>query len=152
MPLMENTGQRRMDVFKSTSPKAKPMEILVLKTIKAVDGFLKFPLVRWFLLVSVVALMIAAGAYKAQLSICQARLEVAHGNIATYAAYIETQNAAVLQAGRQAEEHKKTLHDAAKKSAALREEKELWRKRALGTPLTGTCDQMVDQMIQAIRH
>ena len=128
------------------------MEILILKTIEAIDNFLQISLVRWFLLASTVALMIAATAYKARLAISEMQIEAVSGDKASYAAYIETQNAAVLQAGRQAEEHKKTLHDAARKSAALREEKELWRKRALGTPLTGTCDQMVDQMIQAIRH
>lgn len=122
------------------------MEILL-----AVDKFLQIALVRWFLLVSTVGLLIAGIAYKTRLGVAELQLKAAKGDIATYAAHIEHQNAAVLKAGQEYEQSKKKALAAQEKAAQSARLAEEWRKRALATPLTGSCDEMVRQVVESLR-
>ena len=120
------------------------MEVLI-----AIDKFLQIALVRWFLLVSTVALMIAAGMCRASLGLKELQLKSAKGDIATYAAHIELQNISVLKAGQEYEQQKKKALTAQQESAKLRD---ALKKMGQITIAPNTCDQMVMQAVEELRR
>ena len=120
------------------------MEILL-----AIDKFLQVALVRWFLLISTVALLIAGIAYKARLGVAELQLKAAKGDIATYAAHIEHQNLSIIKAGSDYEQAKKKALVANQKAAAL--QKELIRLGGITISLA-PCEDMVAQAIKEVRR
>lgn len=120
------------------------MEILL-----AIDKFLQTALVRWFLLISTVALLIAGIAYKARLGICELQLKAAKGDIATYAAHVEYQNLSIIKAGADYEQAKKKALVANQKAADLA--KELQRMGQI-IIAPAVCEDMVSQAIREVRR
>ncbi len=87
--------------------------------------------------------------YRAQLSITELQLKAAKGNIASYAAYIETQNAAVIKAGSDYEQAEKKALAANEKAAELKRELE----RLGGISIVpSSCEIMVMQAINEVRR
>jgi hypothetical protein len=119
------------------------VEILI-----AIDKFLQLQLVRWFLLASTLALMIAAGIYKARLGTTELQLKAAKGDVATYAAHIEAQNAAVAKAGAEYTEQKKKAQAAQQTAGVLK--KELDRLGGITVAPNG-CAEMVMQALLEVR-
>lgn len=120
------------------------MEFIII-----LDKTLQLPVVRWFLLVSTLALMIAAGIYKSSAAIKELQIKALKGDIATYAAHIEAQNTAVIKAGADYEQQKKKAMVANEKAAALK--RELERLGGI-TIVPGSCEIMVMQAINEVRR
>ena len=123
------------------------MEILI-----AIDKILQLAPVRWGLLVMATAATVYALWCRGELGVVRLQRDAANGQAATYRAHLETQNAAVIKAGAEAEAHQKRLAATAATAKQMKQEADKWRKKALETPLTGTCDEMVDQVIQTIKQ
>ena len=120
------------------------MEILL-----AVDKFLQIPLVRWFLLISTVALLIAGITYKARLGVCELQLRAAKGDIATYAAHIELQNVSIIKAGQEYAEAKKRARVAQQKSAEMKKQLDDMQQIIIAPAV---CEDMVSQAIREVRR
>ena len=119
-----------------------------MKIIKTVDNFLSLTMVRWFLLVSTIALILVASIYKGRLAFSDLQLKAAKGDIATYAAHIEVQNAAITKATQEYEESKKKLLTATQQAEKLKKELDAMGKIIV---LPGTCEAMVKQVIEEVR-
>jgi hypothetical protein len=123
------------------------MEILL-----TIDKILALPVVRWFLLAATVVSIATATWCKLQIGTVRLQRDAAEGRAATCNAALDAQNAAVAKAGAEAAEKRKQLAEAAKQAEWIKKEADAWRKKALGTPLTGNCDQMVEQVIEAVKR
>ena len=100
--------------------------------------------VQYLLLVSVVVLVVVSGYSMARQKVLSLQLDAANGNLATYAAHIEAQNAAVIKAGAEYEEQKK-------KALIAQQEAEKLRQRVydMGKIIIAptTCAEMVLQAV-----
>ena len=124
------------------------MEILLMKVIKTVDDFLSLTMVRWFLLVSTIALMLTVFIYKGRLAISDLQLQAAKGDVAAYAAHIEVQNAAIIKATQEYEESKKKLLTATQQAEKLKKQLDDMGKIIV---LPGTGEDMVKQVIKEVK-
>jgi chemotaxis response regulator CheB len=122
------------------------MEILL-----TIDKILALPVVRWLLLAATIAAVATATWAKLQIGTVRLQRDAAQGQSATYAAHLQHQNAAIRQAGKEAAAQRKQVSEANQKAAEMRQAAEKWRREAGKIVLVGTCDQMVDQVITAIK-
>lgn len=122
------------------------MEILL-----TIDKILALPVVRWLLLATTVAAVATATWCKLQIGTVRLQRDAAQGQAATYQAHLQVQNAAIIQSGQEYKRQQNRTASAAAKAEEMAREAEKWRKKWREQPLTGTCDQMVDQVIHAIR-
>lgn len=122
------------------------MEILL-----TIDKILALPVVRWLLLAATVAAIATATWCKLQIGTVRLQRDAAQGQAATYRAHLEVQNEAILKAGQEYTAQRKQATAANNKAEEMRRELDRWRKEAGKTPLTGDCEQMVNQVIGAIR-
>lgn len=123
--------------------------LLIARTI---DKILQNAVVRWLLLAAMSAATIYALWCRGQIGIVALQRDAAKSQASTYLGHLENQNAAILKAGQEAAAQKQKIADAAASADQLRKEAAEWRRKALNTPLTGTCDDMVDQVIQAVKE
>lgn len=123
-----------------------------LLIVKTIDKLLENVVVRWLLLAALISATVYALWCRGQLGIVALQRDAAKVQATTYLSQLEIQNAAILKAGQEADSQKQKIADAATRAEQLRKEAAEWRKKALNTPLTGTCDNMVDQVIQAVKE
>lgn len=127
------------------------METIVL-IIRAIDNVLQNVVMRWMLVIATAAAITTAVVAKGRLGIVTLQRDAAETQAATYLGHLETQNAAIIKAGEEAEAQRQKIASAAARADQLRKEAAEWRQKALNTPLTGSCDDMVDQVVQAVKE
>lgn len=125
------------------------MDFLVV-IIRTVDSFLAIPAVRWLLFVVVLIMLTVTGYSMSRQYFLSLQLSAAKGQVATYLAHLEVQNAAVRQLDEDSKRAKARISDANKEAARLREELDIWKKKP--PVFTGTCDEMVKQAIAEVRR
>jgi len=122
-----------------------------MEIIKAIDLVLQNVVVRWLLLIATIAAIATATWCKIQIGTVRLQRDAAQGREASCMAGLNMQNEAVKQAGKESEAQKQKIADARTKAEQAKKEADEWRKIAQKTPLTGTCEQMVDQVIKAVQ-
>jgi hypothetical protein len=122
-----------------------------METLIAIDKMLALPVVRWLLLAATVAAIVTATWAKLQIGTVRLQRDAAQGQVATYAAHLNIQNEAIRQAGKESAAQRKQVSEATQKVAEMRQAADKWRREASKIVLVGTCDQMVDQVITAIK-
>jgi len=123
-----------------------------MSILLTIDSILSLPVVRWMLLAATVAALITATWCKLQIGTVRLQRDAAQGQAATYQAHLQHQNEAVIQAGKEAAAQKRQVSAAGEKADELKRQADIWRKEALRKPLAGNCDQMVDQVIEAVKE
>lgn len=128
----------------------------MITILKGIDTFLEAACllrsVRWLLIVTITTLLAVAGYSMARQKALSLQRDAAKGQAATYWAHLDIQNASIRQAGKEAAAQQKQMVAAQEQAGRIRAEGEAWRKKAQQTPLTGTCDEMLDQVIEAVRR
>jgi len=117
-----------------------------------IDQFLQMKPVRWLLLGLVVAMIIITGFSVSRQKLLSLQLSAEKGQSATYAAHLKLQNEAILASNAEYQTQQDNMKNAKSKADQLKKDADDWRKVALRTPLTGSCDEMVTQVIGAIRQ
>jgi len=123
-----------------------------MQIIQAIDLILQNVVVRWMLLVATVAALATATWCKIQIGTVRLQRDAAQGQAATYQAHLQLQNEAIIQMNKDHATQQQRTATATAKAKQLQEESDAWRKKALSTPLTGSCEEMVDQAIESIRQ
>lgn len=124
------------------------MEIL-LEILRAIDRVLSNAVVRWILLATAVAALTTAVWAKAQLGTARLQRDAARGQVATYQAHMEVQNAAVRQLDADTKNAKAKIAGAKKEAARIQDELDKWKRKP--PVFAGTCDEMVQQAIVEVR-
>lgn len=120
------------------------MEILL-----TIDKVLQNVFVRWALLVATVAALATATWAKIQLGTVRLQRDAAQGQVATYQAHLEVQNAAIRQLDADTKNAKAKIADAKKEAARLQDELDRWKRKP--PVFKGTCDEMVQQALAEAR-
>lgn len=123
-----------------------------MQIIQAIDLILQNVVVRWMLLVATVAALATATWCKIQIGTVRLQRDAAQGQSATYQAHLQLQNEAIIQMTKEHAAQQQRIATATAKAKQLQEESNAWRKKALNTPLTGSCEEMVNQVIESIRQ
>lgn len=116
-----------------------------------IDGFLAMPVVRWLLLVTTAVAVAASLWCRGELSVVRLQRDAAKGQAAMYVSALDMQNASIREAGQEAAAQQRQMALAREQAGRIRAEGEAWRKKAQQIPLTGSCEDMVDQVIEAVR-
>jgi len=127
------------------------MDFLLI-AIKVVDGFLAVPAVRWLLLLSVVVMSTITGFSMSRQYVLSLQLDAAKGQVATYETHLKIQNEAIVKAGEEAKMQQQKITEANAKAKDIKNALEDWRKKVNEIKLVGTCEQMVDQVITAVKE
>lgn len=122
------------------------MEILAV-----VDKILGLRPVYWVVSVCAVGLLVAFLFTKARVGVLVLERDAALGREAQLQSAIQLQNQAVLQANEQAKFRAAKLQEANDRAKQLTIERDKWKKEALAKPLTGTCDDMVNQVMESLQ-
>lgn len=122
------------------------MEILVI-----IDKILGLRPVYWAVSVCTVGLLILFLFTKARLGVLTLERDAALGREAQLNSALQMQNQAVLQANEQAKFRAAKLNAAEDKAKLLSIERDKWKKEALNKPLTGTCEEMVSQIMESLQ-
>lgn len=122
-----------------------------MEILKAIDLFLQNVFVRWALLIITVAALGAATWAKLHLKTVQLQRDAAEGKAATCNATLDMQNTAISKAADATRAKQNQLNEAAKHADDIKKDRDAWRKKALSTPLTGSCDEMVEQVIESLK-
>lgn len=122
------------------------MEILVI-----IDKILGLRPVYWAVSVCAVGLLILFLFTKARLGVLTLERDAALGREAQLQSALQLQNQAVLQANEQAKFRAAKLQEANDRAKQLTIERDKWKKEALAKPLTGTCDDMVNQVMESLQ-
>lgn len=120
--------------------------------LTAIDSILALPVVRWLLLAATVASITTATWCKLQIGTVRLQRDAAQGQAATYKAHLELQNESILKAGKETKLQHEKMDAANAKAAAMKRDLEAWRKKVNQVELVGTCDQMVDKVIAAVKE
>lgn len=121
------------------------MEILAI-----VDKILGLRPVYWAASVCAIGLLVAFLFTKARVGVLTLERDAALGREAQLHSAVQMQNQAVLQANEQAKFRAIKLKEAEDKAKLISIERDKWKKEALNKPLTGTCEQMVDQLMESL--
>ena len=119
--------------------------------LQIVNGILDLRPVQYLLLGGVVVLFVGGLFLRSRLGIVTLERDAALGREAQLSAAIQLQNQAVLQANEKAKQRLTQLREAEDKAIQLRIERDKWKKDALNKPLTGDCDQMVNQVLESLK-
>ena len=122
-----------------------------MSTLLIIDNILGIKPVQYLLLLVSVSFVLLSVFLGIRVKYLSTQLEISKGQTATYAAHLKIQNESILQMNQEQQAQQQQMSDAASKADWIKKDAEAWRKKALGTPLTGTCDQMVDQVIEAVK-
>ena len=119
--------------------------------LTVIDGILAMPVVRWLLLVTTAVAVAAALWCRGELGVVRLQRDAAKGQAAMYVSALDMQNASIREADQEAAAQQRQMALARENANRIKAEGEAWRKKAQQTPLTGSCDEMVDQVIEAVR-
>ena len=119
--------------------------------LTVVNGILDLRPVQYALVLSAIGLLIWAAILRAQVGVLSLQKDAALGREAQLHAAMQLQNQSVLQANEQAKYRAAKLREAEDKAKQLQIERDKWKKEALGKPLSGTCDEMVDQALESLK-
>ena len=86
---------------------------------------------------------------KVQLGTVRLQRDAAQGQVATYQAHLEIQNAAIRQLDVDTQNAKTKIAGAKKEAARLQDELDKWKRKP--PVFTGTCDEMVQQVLAEVR-
>lgn len=125
--------------------------MLIAAIDKALDLAFKIQFVRWVVALSIVSFMAISIWQASSRHVLKQALDQAKQDKAAYAERLESQNAAILKAGADKQAQDAAIASATKKADKYKQEAEEWRRNALRDPLTGSCDEMVDQVIGALQ-
>jgi len=123
----------------------------MMTILAIINGVLDLRPVQYLLLVLVVGFAISAFVFRARVGILTLERDAALGREAQLQAAIRVQNQAVLQANEQAKYRAAKLREAEDRAKLLQIERDKWKKEALAKPLTGTCEDMVDQVLESLQ-
>lgn len=128
----------------------------MIAILKGIDTFLEAACllrsVRWLLIVTITTLIVVAGFSMARKKVLSLQLAAAKGQTAMYVSALKMQNDAILKDAEDAKKQQQVMDVAATKAAAMEKALKEWRKRFSQIELVGTCDQMVDQVIAAVKE
>lgn len=107
---------------------------------------------RWLLIVTIATLLVMSGFSMARQKVLSLQLDAAKGQTAMYVSALKMQNESILKDAEDAKKQQQVMDAAATKAAAMEKALKEWRKRFSQIELVGTCDQMVDQVIAAVKE
>lgn len=119
----------------------------MLTTLKAIDLFLESRIVRWALMVTVIALTALYVYYLIQCGYLQSECTRLKRQNAELGASLDLQNAAIQNQGKEYDQLQKRLQTANAEAEKL--SRSLKKREPI--KLTGNCDQMVSQVIREVR-
>ena len=128
----------------------------MIAILKGIDTFLEaaclFRSVRWLLIVTITTLLVVAVFSMSRQWVLALQLDAAKGQTAMYVSALKMQNESILKDGEEAKHQQEKMDAANVKAAAMKRDLEAWRKKLSQVVLVGTCDQMVDQVISAVKE
>lgn len=128
----------------------------MIAAITAVDKFLEAACMlkpfRWLLVVIILTLAVVTTTLGVRNFYLANTVKGLKGEVTGLEKDIETQNGYIAKAGEEKKAQDERIAAAGSKSEQLRREAAAWRKKALETPLTGSCENMVDQVIQSVKQ
>lgn len=128
----------------------------MIAILKGIDTFIEaaclFRSVRWLLIVTITTLLVVAGFSMARQKLLSLQLSAAKGQTAMYVSALKMQNESILKDGEEAKLQHEKMDAANVKAAEMQRHLEAWRKKVNQVELVGTCDQMVDQVIAAVKE
>lgn len=128
----------------------------MIAILKGFDAFLEAACLlrsaRWLLVTIITTLIVVAGFSMARQKVLSLQLAAAKGQTAMYVSALKMQNESILKAGEETKLQHEKMDAANAKAAEMKRDLEAWRKKVNQIELVGTCDQMVDQVIAAVKE
>lgn len=122
-----------------------------MEILKAIDLVLQNAIVRWLLLIATVSMLVITGFSVSRQKILSMQLDAARGQAATYQAHLQVQNEAIIKANKDYDQQLKRTQEAKGRADIIAAELKRRLEDIRNTPLTGSCDEMVNQVIQEVR-
>lgn len=118
----------------------------------AIDKFLALTSVRWLLVVGISGCLVVTGySLMRQEQLNRLNLEL-ESRIATYSQQMAIQAAFVEQAGGDMDRLQKRLDMALSEAKKRQQELEKRKRELINMPLTGDCENMVQQVVQELKR
>jgi hypothetical protein len=118
----------------------------------AIDKLLALTSVRWLLVVGISGCLVVTGySLMRQEQLNRLNLEL-ESRIATYSQQVAVQAAFVEQAGVDMEKLQKRLDMALSEAKKRQQELEKRKRELINMPLTGDCENMVQQVVQELKR
>ena len=123
----------------------------MLEILKAIDLLSQNRVVRWALMITIVAITALLVYYRLQYYLLTvANRELTAANL-EYASKIEIQNEAVQKAADEYQSMALQIHDANAKAQSLQSQLAKRKVEVREIRLVGTCDEMVQQIVKEVR-
>lgn len=119
--------------------------------ILAIDAILDIKAVQYLLLTAVAILLVVSGVSMVRQKALSIQLNMAKNDVAAYSERLLSQNAAIAKAGEEKKAQDARIADASDRATQSAKEAAKWRKRATETVPTGSCEDMVDQVITWVK-
>lgn len=121
--------------------------------LKITDAVLANSTIARWTVVLVAALTLVYSVFtRIELGATRLQRDAAKGQSKTYEAYLQFQNREIRQANKEYEAQQAQVQEATVRAARIKKDAESWRKKAQSTPLTGTCENMVDQVLAELKQ
>lgn len=120
--------------------------------LQAIDKILALAPVRWLLLVATVVLSVSVAVQTIRFMAAENQRDAEASRNATLGAAINAQNNAIKKAGDDMEKLQKRLDMALSEAKKRQQELEKRKRELINMPLTGDCENMVQQVVQELKR
>jgi len=126
-----------------------------METILAADKLLtaacQLRAVRWAIVAALAALLASTGWLTAKNYLLNLQVKAVKSDNATLTAQLDLQNAAIIRQGKDYDQQLKRAQEAKYRADTIAADLKRRLSAIRNTPLTGSCDEMVGQVIQEVK-